>query len=205
MERAVLSLDGVSLLADSSTRASGKPAHVIEFRRTQAGKASIRGKHIAVPLKDSVVTVFWYVHESDWQKGREEMERIVKTILTLARHPLIVLSLLSAGADPNVRGSTGATPLLAAVERGEKAIAKILLEHGADVNRGTDSGVTPLMIASRDGRLDLVQLLLSHGADVTLHDQRGFTAVDFVKGKRGAEYRAIQQLLKRATTMARNH
>jgi len=80
LERAVLSLDGVSLLADSSTRASGKPAHVIEFRRTQAGKASIRGKHIAVPLKDSVVTVFWYVHESDWQKGREEMERIVKTI-----------------------------------------------------------------------------------------------------------------------------
>ena len=127
------------------------------------------------------------------------------TPLTLARHPLIVLSLLSAGADPNVRGSTGATPLLAAVERGEKAIAKILLEHGADVNRGTDSGVTPLMIASRDGRLDLVQLLLSHGADATLHDQRGFTAVDFVKGKRGSEYRTIEQLLKKATTMARNH
>lgn len=128
-----------------------------------------------------------------------------ETPLTLARHPLMVLTLLSAGADPNVRNATGATPLLTAVERGEKATAKILIEHGASVDRGTDSSVTPLMIASCDGRLDLVQLLLSYGADATLHDQRGFTAVDFVKGKRGAEYRAIEQLLKRATTMARNH
>jgi ankyrin repeat protein len=56
------------------------------------------------------------------------------------------------------------------------------------------------MIAARDGRLDLVQLLLSYGADATLHDLRGFTAINFVKGKSGTEYRAIERLLRQAVS-----
>lgn len=80
LERTVLSLEGMSKVSETSTRIDGKPAHAIEFRLAREGRAPLRGEHITVPLKNSVVTVFWYVHESDWQKGREEMERIVKTI-----------------------------------------------------------------------------------------------------------------------------
>ncbi|MDW8290200.1 MAG: hypothetical protein RMM06_05720 [Armatimonadota bacterium] len=78
LEHTALSLEGVSIVTASSTRIDGRQARAVEFRRTQKGKASLRGKHITVPLRDSVVTIFWYV--SDWRKGREEMERIVKTI-----------------------------------------------------------------------------------------------------------------------------
>lgn len=80
LERAVLSLEGVSQVSEGTGRIDGKSAHVIEWRRIRSGKTSLRGKHITVPLRESVVTIFWYVYESDWQKGREEMERIVKTI-----------------------------------------------------------------------------------------------------------------------------
>jgi ankyrin repeat protein len=66
-----------------------------------------------------------------------------ETPLTLARRPFMVKTLLSAGADPNVRNDIGATPLFIAVERGDKAAARILLEHGAAVNAATDSGVPP--------------------------------------------------------------
>ncbi len=59
LERTVLSLEGISQVSESSARIDGKPAHAIEFRLTRKGKAPLRGKHITVPLKDSVVTVFW--------------------------------------------------------------------------------------------------------------------------------------------------
>ncbi len=81
LEVSILGLTGISKIAESSTRIDGKQAHVIEFRRARAGSVSpLRGEHITVPLKDSVVTIFWYVNESDWQEGRREMERIVETI-----------------------------------------------------------------------------------------------------------------------------
>lgn len=80
LEKALLSIEGTTKIAERNTRISGKPAHVIEFRRVQEAKPAIRGEHIVVPLKDGVVTVFWYVYESDWQNGRKEMEEIVRSI-----------------------------------------------------------------------------------------------------------------------------
>lgn len=80
LESAVLGIDGTTKLAEHDTRISGKPAHVMEFRRVQGSKPAIRGEHITIPLRDRVVTVFWYVYESDWREGQKEMEAIVKSI-----------------------------------------------------------------------------------------------------------------------------
>lgn len=80
LESTVLGIEGTTKIAERNTRISGKPAHVIEIRRVRGSKPTIRGEHITVPLKDRVVTVLWYVYESDWREGQKEMEAIVKRI-----------------------------------------------------------------------------------------------------------------------------
>jgi len=79
-EKAVLSMEGISQVSVSAVKIDGRPGRAIEWRRTLRSQPATRGMHITVPLRQSVVTVFWYVREADWQQGRAEMERMVRTI-----------------------------------------------------------------------------------------------------------------------------
>lgn len=80
--------------------------------------------------------------------------------------------LLEAGANPNERGSKGAShntsPLMLACEAGLVDVALLLLHHGADALERNAAGYTPLHRAcgylAHDGRL--VEALLDRGADV---------------------------------------
>ncbi|CAJ0930089.1 unnamed protein product, partial [Mesorhabditis belari] len=72
-------------------------------------------------------------------------------------------------------------------------IAEILLDNGAKVDpkskvslicdgeNDSGGGCTPLMSACYYANLDLAELLLSRGASVTAKNDRGYTAVDFLK------------------------
>lgn len=92
----------------------------------------------------------------------------------------MIKALLEMGADPNVRDSNEATPLLVAVGDGEYWAAKALLEHGVDttlagypektVQRLGRVLVTPLtflLFESDDHprQLELAKLMLKQGAD----------------------------------------
>ena len=78
------------------------------------------------------------------------------------------------GADPNVKGYKGTTPLHSAAYYGHLQIVWILLEYKADVNAQNESGETPLHYLSNDfpsgpnvSQLHNVsRLLLEHGADI---------------------------------------
>jgi ankyrin repeat protein len=76
--------------------------------------------------------------------------------------------LLAAGADPNVVGSEGDTPLGVCVERGDVEMATLLLACDAkttiDRHSGL-SGATPLGHAVSRLDVPMVELLLDHGAD----------------------------------------
>jgi len=97
-----------------------------------------------------------------------------------------VKMLLDDGANPNVRGEYGATPLLDAVQResewrGSKEIFELLIEAKADPNI-RDTGVrslanTPLIEAVRKRDLDYVQKLIKAGADVNMPNKFGATAL----------------------------
>jgi hypothetical protein len=63
-----------------------------------------------------------------------------------------------------------ATPLLAAISKGDISQVRSLLDGGANVNEAGHDGVTPLIAAVAHERLDAAQLLIEHGADVNLAD-----------------------------------
>ncbi len=77
--------------------------------------------------------------------------------------------LLEEGADVNVRGFGGATPLhMAAVLPQSARTLPLLLQAGAEVNATDDFGFTPLHRFVQANNVEAVTLLLSHGANVAL-------------------------------------
>ena len=93
--------------------------------------------------------------------------------------PDSVRLLLAHGANPDVVGLEGDTPILWAMLQEDEEITEILLDHGigASVNRaGTIEGTTPLGTAARYGRLDLVERILAAGADLAVTDHDRMTA-----------------------------
>jgi ankyrin repeat protein len=79
----------------------------------------------------------------------------------------------------NARDSEGATPLLYAVENGQKTAVQLLLDTGTiDVNVQGGYGRTALMKAVERGYKEIVELLIDTGeVDVNLHSEFGKTAL----------------------------
>ena len=79
----------------------------------------------------------------------------------------IVKLLLDAGANTDVFGLYGKTPLIIACESGHLDIAHLLVTHNIDsINVGNKSGYLPLHAACLHGHLDIVQFLLDNGANI---------------------------------------
>jgi len=73
-------------------------------------------------------------------------------------------ALLGEGAEIDVRGENGETPLIVAILEGQPDVAELLIAHGADVMARNERGLTPLHAAAYAGSAEVVRLLLDHGA-----------------------------------------
>jgi len=115
--------------------------------------------------------------------------------------PESVRILLAAGADPNIRGQRGWTPLHCTTfcwsGPEDTEVARLLLKYGADVNSvAPEYGETPLHYAVRvaDSPV-LVQLLLDAGANIDAQSNPGKdTALQFAVVRRNLS--TIDLLLK---------
>jgi ankyrin repeat protein len=94
-------------------------------------------------------------------------------------HNKMVQLLVSHGADVNLRGITGTTPLFWAVLRDQKDDEKFLLDHGADPNLANAFGDTPLICAVQLSYLSLVPPLVEKGADVNAQNQSTMRALGY--------------------------
>ncbi|MCB0120993.1 MAG: ankyrin repeat domain-containing protein, partial [Caldilineaceae bacterium] len=90
-------------------------------------------------------------------------------------------ALLAHGADPNLAGANGMTPLLLAVESSYESTPCVaaLLEQGADPALAGHGGITPLMRAVNAGEAENVRLLLAQGVDVQQRDRYGHDALHY--------------------------
>lgn len=102
--------------------------------------------------------------------------------------------LLQKGADPNIRDSRSATPLLIAVDAGQNEVVPILLQHKANPNLANGSGETPLIRAVQRRDLPLVRTLLAAKANPDQKDIiAGLSARDYAQ--RDTRSPAIAKLL----------
>lgn len=90
---------------------------------------------------------------------------------------VMVNELLAAGADPDLAGHAGRTPVLNSVFS-NGPLVDLLLSHGANPNIYDDRGWSPLLEAVPRNDTRKVKLLLAHGADVNHGDRDGWTAYD---------------------------
>lgn len=112
------------------------------------------------------------------------------------------------GADPNrdPLGRRGFTPLRAALEHGDLAIAELtaatLVGNGADPNGLQPGGSSPLHAAAARGSLALTEILIRKGAALTARDARGRTPLDLAEEK---GHRAVAKLLREHRRIPRDH
>lgn len=119
-------------------------------------------------------------NDADLAKGKRFGTAIVHAALCARIDS--VRFLLKNGADPNVAGENGETPLMAALtdysSTGREAavrteLASLLVGKGADVNARNALGVTPLLRAVTWDNPEAVRLLLSKKADPNRADEKG--------------------------------
>ncbi len=90
-------------------------------------------------------------------------------------NPAVVVTLLEAGGDPNVR-LNGDTPLItAASNNANPAVVSALIDRGADVAARGRGGGTPLHAAARSDRPEVATARLEAGADPNATDRSGAT------------------------------
>lgn len=86
---------------------------------------------------------------------------------------IIVELFLTAGMDPNLKGS-GGDPILFAAVSGGIDVVKLMIAKGADVNAHGGGG-TALSIAAYLGKVDIVKTLIEKGADINAKSDTGTT------------------------------
>ena len=114
---------------------------------------------------------------------RENFYENVRGLCDTARKIFLVRQLVEGGADVNVRGIRGRTPLMDVcrfARRGGDILTNYLLDHGANINAQCDNGWTPLMEAASCNSAQLVGLLLERGADINMCNDRGKSAIEVV-------------------------
>ena len=104
-------------------------------------------------------------------------------------HLETVEMLLSKGADPNLQGKGGSTPLTAAASDGHVDIIHALIAGGAGPNVFTSN--SPLMFAVSQGHVDAVKTLLESGANPDIVNGKGRTALQFAAAQGHAEVATV--------------
>ncbi|NXE72522.1 CDN2C inhibitor, partial [Cochlearius cochlearius] len=96
--------------------------------------------------------------------------------------PEIAKRLLTHGANPNLKDSTGFAVIHDVAREGFLDTLQTLLEFEADVNIEDDEGNLPLHLAAREGHVRVVELLLERAdCRVGHQNKRGATAYDLAK------------------------
>ena len=88
----------------------------------------------------------------------------------------MIVPLIAGGADLDLAGEDGFTPLQVAILKTCDIIARMLINADVELNTQNDFGATALHIACARGNFEVVQNLLNHNANRDILDRNGFSA-----------------------------
>jgi ankyrin repeat protein len=108
--------------------------------------------------------------------------------------------LVAAGADPNLPGSRGRTPLHRA--RGDLRTMEALLKAGADPNAGDGDGPTVLQTTVVYGGAEGVRLLLAHGAQPDIFSAAMMGDIESVERMLAADSALANAIVPRSQAFA---
>ena len=97
--------------------------------------------------------------------ARLDVNRLLNgVVLGVVRDRDVMEWLVIKGADFNLQGEDGKTPLIHAIQTGDRIMVKLLLEQGADVNLADAEGRNPLSYADPEKNEFIHRMLKKHGA-----------------------------------------
>lgn len=99
------------------------------------------------------------------------------TMLVRANSYDAVLAGIQSGLDVNNRLDNGFTPLMFALQNGNRRVAELLKQHGARYREVGQDGWTPLMSAIEHLDVMRAKQLIAEGADVRVTDNYGVSAL----------------------------
>ena len=104
----------------------------------------------------------------------------------------VIRELLAHGADPNLQGDDGESPLHST---SDAAVARELVTAGANVNARNPNGETPLITHAMAGSVELLRCLVQCGADVNARSTEGATALRRIFDRRPPEPEVAELLV----------
>jgi uncharacterized protein len=86
--------------------------------------------------------------------------------------------LLKAGANPNICGPSGVSPLSLAASVSTRKFVETLISNGANLNYPADSnGASPIFQALAETKYETVSILIANNADVKIIADNGYTTL----------------------------
>ena len=89
---------------------------------------------------------------------------------------------IDRGADVNLTGRSGASPVAAAAYAGRHMVVKMLLARGADGRKPDATGKPPVVYAAAGGQLGIVKQLLALDIDVNTRYANDLTLLMWASG-----------------------
>jgi len=109
--------------------------------------------------------------------GNDDVIQLDPQALRQRWHRFLLVKLIRAQADVNIKDGAGRTPLHDAVKAADSRLSQILIKAGASVDASDRSGITVLHIAVKFSRKENVSLLLEALADVSMTDVDGWSVL----------------------------
>ena len=173
----------VSLGADVNTKVSGKSVLTYAKQLNDADLKDFLEQKGAVENKQNLTKLIG-LNVKLFMAVKKEDETLVE-------------KLLQSGADANIRGIEGWTPLMLAAQNGNVRIAELLISECGKVNAKNNDGWTPLMLAVQNGHKKMVNSLLNYNPDLEIKttDEMKTTALGVAVAKGHIEI--VENLLKK--------
>ena len=156
------------------------PAHLqlfIAIRTGDSSKVRMMLEHLPFLINHDLSLNNRYSDPTIWQTGQYPYAHQISghnTALLEAvksRHLALVTLLLDYGANCEVRGNDGLTPLQRAIVNKDGEAVRLLLAHGTRVQTPSAAGLLALHLSALLGTCEIAKQLLAHHAEVNALDQ----------------------------------